>query len=514
MDNLFTRANTALDNSLVSFDNVHSSFGKIDPLPDSLLPVEKFDYRLLPDGTFADHVRDLSERMNCPPDYLAVAVMVVLGTVIGRSHQIKPKQYDDWTVVPNLWGLIIGSPSVMKTPALESIMYFLKRIDAEGKEQFDAEMRTYECDKEFGRAEREQVKKEAGVLLKDNKRDEARALYQSQDELEPPVRKTHFTNDSTIEMMGELESQNPNGLLLCRDEIHGFLRTIDSENRPNDRAFFLEGFNGTGSYRCDRIGRGTIDIKHHVISLLGTIQPGRFASYVHGAIQQGSCDDGFAQRFQLAVYPDESSKWVNVDRPPNDEVKDEAYSIVKKLADKAKVDEPVTYRFTPEAQVIFNEWLADLENTKLRNTDDHPVLVAHFTKYRSLLPSIALIIHLVDTRDTEKAAVSENAIVKACGWCDYLESHARRIYSDATHNPVKAAKLILAKIKSGKLTNGFSARELRRKEWSGLTDATEIREGLETLVEEGYLIDCVVATKGKPSVTFRIHPEILGDNRG
>lgn len=502
-----------MGNTVLDFDKVNSSFGDIEQLPDTLPPVEKFDYHLLPDGAIAEHVRDISERMQCPPDFVASALMTVLGSVIGRSYQIKPKQYDDWVVVPNLWGIAIASPSQLKSPAVESSLSHVKRLDIESKEKFDAEMQTYECDKEFDKAERDYTKKEVAALIKQKKSGEARALIDAREDIDPPIRRRRYTNDSTIEKLGELLVQNPNGMLVYRDEIHGFLKTIDSESRPNDRSFYLEGWNGTGSYQSDRIGRGNTDIKYHVISLFGTIQPGRIASYIHNAVRQGSGDDGFSQRFQLAVYPDEPGKWRNVDRYPNNEAKKAVYATIQKLANMAEADTPTILNFSPEAQTIFNEWWDDLENSKLRNTDDHPALIAHLAKYRSLLPSLALIIHLVDTCDTEITAVSEMAIIKACGWCDYLESHARRIYHDATNSPLKTAKLILNKIKGGKLSNGFNPREINRKCWTGLTDTAEVKEGIETLIDYGYLLECVIETSGRPAVTYRIHPKIMEDKQ-
>ena len=500
-----------MNSTVIDFDQVNSSFGDIEPLPDTLSPVENFDYHLLPDGAFSEHVQDISERMQCAPDFVAAAMMTVLGSVIGRSHQLRPKQYDDWTVVPNLWGIAIARPSQLKSPAVESSLSHVKRLDIEAKERFDSEVKTYECDKEFQKAERDHTKKQVSVLIKQKKSDEARAMLEAQEDIEPPVRRRRYTNDSTIEKLGELLVQNPNGILVYRDEIHGFLKTIDSESRPNDRAFYLEGWNGTGSYQCDRIGRGTTDIKHHVLSLFGTIQPVRFASYIHNAIRQGSGDDGFSQRFQLAVYPDEPGTWTNVDRYPNNEAKNAVYSVIQKLAEMAEIDEPVTLQFTLEAQAVFNEWRNELEINKLRNTDDHPALIAHLAKYRSLQPSLALIIHLVDTCETEVTAVSEMAIIKACGWCDYLESHARRIYEHATNNPLKAAKLILSKIKSGKLSNGFTPREIYQKGWSGLTDSAEVKDGLETLIDYRYLLKCAAETIGRPSMTYRINPKVLGE---
>jgi hypothetical protein len=213
----------------------------------------------------------------------------------------------------------------------------------------------------------------------------------------------------------------------------------------------------------------------------------------------------------LAVYPDERGKWENVDRYPNIDVKNAVYATIQQLAEMAEIDEPVILQFTPDAQAVFNEWRYELENNKLLNNDDHPALIAHLAKYRSLLPSLALIIHLVDTCDAEVSPVSEMAIIKACGWCDYLESHARRIYADATNNPLKTAKLILNKIKSGKLSNGFNQREINRKGWSGLADITEIKEGIETLIDCSYLLECVIETSGRPAVTYWVNPKIMED---
>jgi hypothetical protein len=56
-------------------------------------------------------------------------------------------------------------------------------------------------------------------------------------------------------------------------------------------------------------------------------------------------------------------------------------------------------RFDAAAQELFDAWRADLEH-RLRAEEDHPVLLSHLAKYRSLLPSLALILHLIDGVDT------------------------------------------------------------------------------------------------------------------
>ena len=380
MDELLKLAEHTFDNS----KNPDAAFGPIIPLPDPLLPVEPFNYRLLPDGALSRHIQDIAERMQCPADFIAVAFMTTLGSVIGRSHQIMPKEYDDWTVVPNLWALVIGRSAILKTPAVAEATQHLMRAEVEAKEKFDHALDTYKKDEIFEDVAQKEVQAQVKKLIKDKKRAEARELLDDAvTDIDPPVRKRFITNDTTVEKLGELMNENPNGLLVFRDEMSGFLRTIDNERRPNDRAFYLESWNGTGSYRYDRIGRGTVDIDHMVISLLGTIQPGRYAAYVGQAIKQGHGDDGLAQRFQLAVYPDVPKEWVNIDRYPNTEAKNQVYQIFTNLIQKADIEEPVILKFTPEAQKEFNDWRLDLENNKLSNQDDHPALISHLAKYRS-----------------------------------------------------------------------------------------------------------------------------------
>ncbi len=52
----------------------------------------------------------------------------------------------------------------------------------------------------------------------------------------PPVAKRYLVNDTTVEKLGELLNHHPNGLLLFRDELSGWLHTMDRPGHENDRA--------------------------------------------------------------------------------------------------------------------------------------------------------------------------------------------------------------------------------------------------------------------------------------
>ena len=98
------------------------------PLPEGLPPTAPLDPTMLPEP-LRGWIVDVSERMQIPPDFAAAGAVVVAGTLIGRKVGIHPKRQDDWLVVPNLWGAVVGRPSLMKSPALAEIMKPLTRLE-------------------------------------------------------------------------------------------------------------------------------------------------------------------------------------------------------------------------------------------------------------------------------------------------------------------------------------------------------------------------------------------------
>jgi putative DNA primase/helicase len=289
----------------------------IDPQPinTELLRVEPFDIKLVP-APFRDWVLDCSHRMdNAPPDFLAVSLMVALSAIIGDKITIKPKQEDDWAVTPNLWGALVGRPSSKKSPALKEGTRFIAMLDRESRLKHESDLTEYNSEEEFHSLEVNRAKKKSSGGIEVN-RDEAKDSFLKVLGAKPlpPVRRRRFTNDATIEKLGELQRDNPHGILVCRDELTGFLRSLEREDRAQDRAYYLESWSGNTSFSYDRIGRGTIDIERNIVSILGAIQPGKLKSYLL-ARKRGDGDDGLLERFQLAVYPDANQN-VRIDQSP------------------------------------------------------------------------------------------------------------------------------------------------------------------------------------------------------
>ena len=259
------------------------------------------------------YICDAAERTQIPLCFVAVPAMVAMGSLVGRTVGIYPKQADNWLVVPNLWGLVIGRPGVLKSPAIKAGLKPLSRLSAEAREIFESDTAERETDMQIARAELEAAKKSVAEALKKGTKDAitgAKAdLLDMNRRLEQKsglIQKRYTTNDPTIESVGVLLKENPRGILLVRDELYGLLRSMDKFGREGDREFYLEAWNGDGNegFDIDRIGRGHIHIEALCLSIIGGMQPGKFRSYAAGAFRGGTGDDGLLQRFQLAVWPE------------------------------------------------------------------------------------------------------------------------------------------------------------------------------------------------------------------
>jgi hypothetical protein len=477
------------------------TWDKPKELKAELLPVKPLDPEMLPDS-MRDYITDIAERMDdSSPDYVAVGVMVALATLIGRKLAVMPKRYDPWLVVPNLWGAVIGRPSAKKTPSLTKAMAPLHQFESEefqkhaiamGKhiEQVKVAKVALKANEKLLKGKIEQGEREEG------EKDFLKSL--TLEPVEPPPCKRFIVNDATVEKLGELLGSNPMGVLLFRDELTGWLNTLDKPDRASDRAFYLECWAGTGSFTYDRIGRGTQRIESTTLSLMGGIQPGKLVPYL-AAQKEGKGDDGLIERFQLMVYPD-PKPFKHVDRPPNEEAEQKAIQIFNKLnLLEGDLANPTLQKFLPDAQKLFNTWY-DKNQKLVRGATLSPQLESHLAKYVSLFPSLALIIHAVDS--SPGGSIGIQSAEKALAWCEYLESHARRVYALAD-GPIGSAKVLQKRLHD--MPNPFRIGAINSKNWHGLTTTDQIHEALDSLCEHGHLQKLVSGTTKRATDYFK-HP--------
>jgi hypothetical protein len=501
------------------------SWPERESLPAEIPSVSTLPPEMVP-APLREWISDIADLVKLPLEMVAVPAIVAAGSVIGRSVGIRPGVYDDFTVVPNLWGGVVARPGWMKTNAIDEALKPLRGLAHTAHEQFKEREAEFEATKERIEAEidalkskmREAAKKDESLVELEKKMKAKKAELKQA----TPKETRYLTHDATVEKLGELLRDNPRGLLVLRDELSGWLRTLEKAGHEGDREFFLESWNGTGSFVSDRIGRGTIHIPALTLAIFGGIQPGKLRPLIDGALDGGIGDDGLPQRLQLLVYLDHLPPWQKAERFTKSEPRKRAHTIfagLDRLAIGSSGDAgDIPYmRFSSDAQTVFDDWHDALEHRLRGETlDETPAFAAHLAKYRSLVPALALIFHCLDVAAKSAGVIAdrvdETNVRLAAAWADFLEEHARKMYAAEINTGVAAAHALAKKIEDGGIADGESIRDIYRNQWSGLRKPDRVDAAINVLIEHNWVRTDAVTKGGRTSRIVWIHPDFSKGN--
>lgn len=488
------------------------------PLPPELLPVQPFPLDALPDA-FRPWVADVSERMQCPPDFVAVPLLVAAASLVARRVAIQPQERTDWTERGNLWALIVGRPGMMKSPSMAAALAPLKRLEAQAAEHFNAADSEHRAAAIVAGLVAKEGLRQASAKLKQSRHADVSHLVAEPEQDPAPVRARYIVNDLTYEKLGQVLAENPDGVLLERDEMNGLLRKLSGEDEATARGFYLQAWSG-GAYTFDRIGRGTVTIPDARLSIVGGIQPGPLSRLVREA-RSGIADDGMTERFLIA-WPDDPGDWREVDRCPDTAAKRRAWEVFTALdvlspgamgAVQATdaMGEPYglpLLRFDDNARASFADWRAGLM-ARLRADGDG--LAGALSKFTHHVPALALALHAIDGGS---GPVTLAPTLKALMLAEYFESHARRLHGSGRSEVIRAARGVLVKARAGSLTEPFTARDVYRNQWTGLSEPKTVADALDMLAAHGWLLEATEDTGGRPSVVYRLSDGARGEQVG
>jgi hypothetical protein len=384
----------------------------------------------------------------------------------------------------------------MKTPVQQETMKPLRHIEEQESLVYAAALTRYQ-------AAKKQYDKDLAAF-------KAGKLEVIPAEPEEPKKPRLIVNDTTYQALGDILAANPRGVLVHGDELSGLLQSLDTVGQEAARGFYLSGWGGNGSYAFDRIGRGSIRLTHYALSVFGGFQPDKIKHYVRMAQSGSAQNDGLLQRFQLLVWPDQTEHFVLVDRSPDKEalatVSQSMLGLrVPLMGGKVNKHGSRLLHFDKDAQVGFNQWYS-VNEAMLRKSNMGSAEQSHFAKYRSLVPGLALLFHLLEGHSGD---VCSDCLVAAVGYAAYLKSHAMRVYGAVHGADAAGAHALAGRLLRGELQSGFRVRSVYTKGWRDLSDQHKAQQAVDQLVELGWLMERGVETGGRKTVEYVVNPRIL-----
>lgn len=484
-----------------------------------------FDLSLLPEGMRA-WVADEASRLAVPPEAVAVPALVAAGSLIGNSRRLYVKAVDkSWAEPAILWGVIIASPSMKKSPALRAGLRYIKALEREEaaayrKREEAAKPQLKALEVQIRGVSKSLEKAEASGNDADAKAHKSRlqALYEEQEGLVQTPRRL-IINDVTPEMAGQLLQQNPNGLLYSRDELEGFLKSLEKQNYENARTMYLEAYSGVDSYGQERLSRA-VHIETAALSIIGGIQPGVFQRHLDTVLKTDG-GDGFFARMQLTVWIESQNLGLGSDTPPDQLAAERAETIHRNLRDEAqRISEglgPGAFEgisFAHDAQEHFDSWRRELNS--YRHTaivQERPAYDAYIGKLEATAVRLALILHCVDHADGKPTpSVTLDQVIRAIGLATYFLEHAKRTYRVPESTHWRGAMALAEKILKRDLKDQTTLRDLQAST-SLFKKAADLRDALAVLEEHNWARLTLRRNPGAPpSEVIELNPALLQAN--
>lgn len=358
----------------------HTAAPGENPFPVGVLPVS---LRLI--------VHEYTRVTGTPTDFLAGAMLTVAGAVIGNSVRGKFGTYD---VIAALFMCGVAFSGSGKSHPISEALKPLHNIDEELWKEYEISLEKWHA------ADTGKGKKKTP----------------------PPRPKVTVPSDMTPEGLIDAHKQLPNGLLYHREELHGFVASMDRYSQGGEADRWLEIFDGnpisvirktTDSYR----------IKKPHVSILGNIQPERLPKL--------AADDrtvsGFMPRL-LFLYPPQCNpttiQKVQIDfRSWHD-----CIAVIKQMTSEYNHETPFMLNagaaaekvLTKHDEYLVGEW-------KEAGTDTARGI---FAKLRTYLHRFALILQVMECADTGEALteIGANAAAGAVKLTQYFQHTARKVH--------------------------------------------------------------------------------------
>jgi len=381
-----------------------------------LMPYEPFPVHYLP-GSVKQWTIESGEAGNIDTAYTALPLLSCLASCIGNSRVTRIK--NSWKAPPILWTLLVGESSSGKTIGYLAMLSLLKQAEQDYADRYADDMKSFEA---------ERLRYELAVQQwKKNKGTDEPPFTPS-----PPTQCRLYANDATVEAMAVLLRDNPRGLLLCRDELSGWIGGFDKYSKgkqSSDLSHWLEMYGGqpmttdrkSGDHKVVRVPRASVSVS-------GGIQP----MVLRGALVGELMDSGFSARFLMAYPPFRDPVWTDSD--VNHSIKARVELLIDKLHgldpdyDERERPVPVEMRLSADARQAY---IAYFDRHAVEMKSMSGVMKSLWGKLEESAIRLAMVIHLAKWAEGEESdpdVISLDSLQRGMGLAEWFGWEGARIY--------------------------------------------------------------------------------------
>lgn len=249
--------------------------------PAELPPWVPFPTGILPEP-LAGYVRESAEANGFDEAHVAVPLLAVLAGIIGNRRRVAVRH--GWSEPCCLWAVTVGESGTIKSAGWGAADRIADEIDRELEAASDHERDAYR--------QREQAGADPGPR---------------------PAGRKLIVQDITVERIGPILKDNPNGLLVSMDELSVWfdMFTRYRKGGGSDVPRWLGMWEGR-RLKVDRQTNGSsVSVPSALVSVAGTIQPGILTKAIGDTERQS----GFLARLVLAHPPERKKTWRDKDAP-------------------------------------------------------------------------------------------------------------------------------------------------------------------------------------------------------
>ncbi len=357
-----------------------------------------------------------AKSLGCDESFIALPVLAMLGAAIGNTRRLLVKR--GWTEPPILWTVIIGNSGSCKSPAIELALKPVKDRQRDAFRVYADEVAQHRTD------ELEHIK----ALDSWKRSKEAGEPPTSPIE---PVAERYLADDTTVESLAGLLSNQPRGLLVARDELAGWMGGFDryANGKGGDVAKWLEMFGGRSIFIDRKTGEPkTLFIPRAAVCLTGGIQP----ETLKRCLVQAHVENGLAARLLFAYPPSRPRRWTEAE--VDEQLEAKFGHVVETLfnlsfgLDPSGESEPKLVMLSPDAKRRFQQFVNEHGAEHVELTDD---LSAAWSKLEGYVARFALILHLARaaTGDADESVVDLTSLEAGITLSRWFGREAKRIYA-------------------------------------------------------------------------------------